>query len=177
MTEPKAKLDSRIVEVRTTTVDVKVMRIGNRQLTMSIFRQIPDKPLPEEFYYNFLTNVSDGITVWGVVRYTWKESPYWAGYYVVWQQDDKIYRMAMIESEAYKYGGGKWDDFTCYAGVYDLCDYVERHTRPALTVEETNEEVETVSETPLSLLDRSTYDGLIAFIAYCRHTTQLFIAV
>jgi hypothetical protein len=77
--------------VHTATVDVQVLRLDRRQMTLAVFRQLPERDI---------FRGGDGTPVllgrpWGRVLYTWGGSPEWADYYLVWQGGDRLYRMPL----------------------------------------------------------------------------------
>lgn len=84
MTMPTV-LDKRHATVHTAAIDVKIMRLDKKQVTLSVFRQ-----LDEELIFN-----ADGTlrgTPWGRVNYTWKGNKNGTVFHVVWQDGDKLKR-------------------------------------------------------------------------------------
>jgi hypothetical protein len=77
--------------VHTATVDVKIMRLAKKQVTMSVFRQLDEKSI---FRRDKWKPQLRG-TPRGRVNYTWKENPGWARYHIVWQWDDQLFRMGL----------------------------------------------------------------------------------
>src|SRR6266496_1508798 len=63
MDEPTRILTTEDVAITTLSIEVKVMKIGKRQVTLSVFRQ-----LPEERIIDHLTGKLRGIP-WGRVNY------------------------------------------------------------------------------------------------------------
>jgi hypothetical protein len=63
-------------EVKTCSVEVKVIRIDRKQMTLAVFRQIPSEP------------ILDGNTLklnglpWGLIRYN--------GVHLLWQKDKEL---------------------------------------------------------------------------------------
>jgi hypothetical protein len=87
--------------VHTASLDVKIMRLDKKQVTLSVFRQIPEESI---LALNAFLDERDDIeryepllagVPWGIVRYTWDKSPPWADYYLVWQRDEQLYRMPL----------------------------------------------------------------------------------
>ncbi len=71
--------------VHTATIDVKVLRLDKKQMTLSVFRQ-----LDEELIFT-----SDGTlrgTPWGRVNYLWPGCREGTVFHVVWQDGDKLKR-------------------------------------------------------------------------------------
>jgi hypothetical protein len=71
--------------VHTASIDVKIIRLDKRQLTLSVFRQLDEEPI-------FLSNGSLVGTPWGRVNYTWKGNPRGTAFHVVWQHGDYLKR-------------------------------------------------------------------------------------
>ena len=108
-------IHSDIATVDTFSIDVKVVRVGKRQMTLSVFKQLPLKPLLDK-----KTHKLNGMP-WGQVNYWWKgsdvpPSKYWEndsfwerpyvvnkGYspprklHVVWQHETVLYRSVIWE--------------------------------------------------------------------------------
>lgn len=84
-------LNKRHAVVHTASIDVKIMRLDKKQVTMSVFRQLPERSI-------FADEVSISLrgTPWGIVRYVWKDCPEWADCHLVWQQDDELFRMPLF---------------------------------------------------------------------------------
>jgi hypothetical protein len=96
-------MDERLIRatdaiVRTTTIDVRVLRLGAKQMTMGVFRQ-----LIEECPIDWATLELKGL-IWGSVNYFWGD--YQGGYredgtpiavHVVWQKGHEL-RRAYIHS-------------------------------------------------------------------------------
>jgi hypothetical protein len=78
------------VAIKTLTVEVKVMKIGNRQVTLAVFRQLPEKPI-----LDVLTGELVGIP-WGRVNYCPDCKDMVPHFHIVWQKDNELYR-ATIE--------------------------------------------------------------------------------
>jgi hypothetical protein len=70
----------------TAAIDVMVMRLDGKQMTLSVFRQLGQ------------ASIFDGAgrllgEPWGRVNYTWDKAVAWADYYVVWQEGEHLRRM------------------------------------------------------------------------------------
>lgn len=105
--------------IHTVSVDIKIMRIDKKQVTLSVFRQLPEENIfifsdeysaedVGEFGWDYSTD-DDGNEVgsippnsaavvhcgipWGIVKYTWKDSPDWCTQYLVWVRRNRIFRM------------------------------------------------------------------------------------
>jgi hypothetical protein len=79
--------------VHTASIDVKVMRLDRRQMTLSVFRQLPER---------CIFRGGDGTPVllgrpWGRVLYVWNRSPAFADYYLVWTDGARLYRTPLPE--------------------------------------------------------------------------------
>jgi hypothetical protein len=71
--------------IHTASIDVKIIRLDRRQVTMSVFRQ-----LDEDLIF------SSGGTLrgvpWGRVNYVWKDNPKGTAFNVVWQEGEHLKR-------------------------------------------------------------------------------------
>jgi len=99
-------IDVSHAEIHTATVSLKMITVNQRQMTLSVFRQIPQKQLISE------TMELIG-TPWGWVNYFWPDVklPHDAinPIQVVWQQDSTLFRsvFATLPSEmSYPQHGG-----------------------------------------------------------------------
>jgi hypothetical protein len=78
--------------VHTASIDVKIMRLNKRQVTMSVFRQLDHQPI-------FLSDGSLCGTPWGRVNYTWNGNPDGTAFHVVWQEGDRLKRSPVPRRE------------------------------------------------------------------------------
>jgi hypothetical protein len=76
--------------VHTATIDVKVLRIDRRQLTLSVFRQLDEQLI-------FLGDGTLNGTPWGRVNYTWKENRENTAFHVIYQVGDVLKRSPVPE--------------------------------------------------------------------------------
>lgn len=77
----RAKVKDKEASITTTGINIKCLRVDGRNLTMSVFRQIPKKWFINE----------DGFgNIWGWVNYFWKNEQ--GKYHVIWEMDNKLYR-------------------------------------------------------------------------------------
>lgn len=84
---PDKKLTTDNVTVSTATIEVKVMKIGNRQVTLAVFRQLPEEPI---IYPD--TGELCGIP-WGRVNYHVDcEAIKFSHLHVVWQKGSELRR-------------------------------------------------------------------------------------
>jgi hypothetical protein len=96
-------LHKRHATVHTATIDVKIMRVDKKQVTMGLFRQ-----LDEESIFN-----PDGTlrgTPWGRVNYCWSDNKIGTAFHVVWQDGEHLKRSAV----PYRPGRDRridWSDF------------------------------------------------------------------
>ncbi len=74
--------------IHTATIDVKIMRLNKRQVTMAVFRQLDAESI-------FNSNGTLAGKPWGRVNYTWKDSPRGTAFHIVWQDGDSIKRSAV----------------------------------------------------------------------------------
>jgi len=95
----KAKLFKQTAVLTTGVIEVQVLTLEKRKLTMGVFRQIPTAPV-----FQTLTKrqrkfrIRKGATLWGIVRYTWTKSPAWAECYVVWELDGRLHKTPLPET-------------------------------------------------------------------------------
>jgi hypothetical protein len=89
-----------VATIQTATVDVSVIRIGKRQLTQSVFRQLPkgsffeilDEDSPESFEKKPL-EIFFNQNVWGKVVYYFDHyKDRLDGFHLVFSKDGKLYR-------------------------------------------------------------------------------------
>lgn len=81
-----ALVKNKEASITTTGIDIKCLRVDGRNLTMSVFRQIP-KECPFD---------ADGDIkgdIWGWVNYFWGDES--GDLHLVWQKDDRLYRFPM----------------------------------------------------------------------------------
>ena len=73
--------------IRTATVEVRSLVISGRQLTLSVFRQLPERDL--------IASVDERPALtgqpWGLVNYFWGDQDR-TDLHVVWQDGDRLYR-------------------------------------------------------------------------------------
>lgn len=77
------------LEITQMTVEIAVLKVGSKQVTQSIFRQLPEGncigiscPLGKISF----------IEPWGIVRYSFGEYCYKDGFHVVFEDDGKLFR-------------------------------------------------------------------------------------
>lgn len=103
------------VQVAVMSVDVKVMRIGKRQVTQSVFRQLPFRMIFDFDNENLMVSFSYGLLLgepWGFVNYFWKDcDPRDGGVFatgghphthVVWQEGGTLYRDCWREPNRFR---------------------------------------------------------------------------
>jgi hypothetical protein len=100
--------------VHTATVDVQVMRLDRRQMTLAVFRQLPER----DIFRDGGPTPSLLGRPWGRVLYTWNGSPEYADYYLIWSDGTRLYRMplplaAQLEKPAGRLGLEKGWTFFC----------------------------------------------------------------
>lgn len=84
--------------VHTAAIDVKIMRLEKKQVTLSVFRQLEEQSI-------FAPGEAPPRTLgkpWGRVNYIWKGCPEWASYYLVWQLEGELRRMpcTLVDGES-----------------------------------------------------------------------------
>lgn len=88
------------VNITTVTVDLTVIRVGNKQMTLSIFKQLPEYDgWYEEHGQNLPNTLQEGINLWGIIRYDYKHCTDW----IIYEHEGILYK----SGEAYAlYGMG-----------------------------------------------------------------------
>jgi hypothetical protein len=145
-------LTSQNAIVRTATVEIKTMSIGNKQVTLAVFRQ-----LKEELVIDLKTGGLHGVP-WGIVNYFWGDCQTWPHLHVVWQKGTELRRCCM-SSRCYSmpsWKSGRW--FIAF-----------RKARPHLSKEEAQEAYEQHLEMLTPFWEKH-YDAIAKL-------DQLFIAV
>lgn len=101
--------------IHTVTVDVKILRLDKKQMTLSVFRQLPESNIfvidrqVVDGRYSIVALALCGIP-WGTVNYKWSGSMDWASRYLVWSDTKKLYRMPLVDSP-----------FKCIQESYSRC--------------------------------------------------------
>ena len=74
--------------VHTMQVTVRALRIGTKQVTQSVFRQLPKRSVWDDETGQFQG------TPWGLVNYFWNDCSYSSGthLHVVWQDGERLFR-------------------------------------------------------------------------------------
>lgn len=98
--------------VRTATVEIKTLSISGKQVTLSVFRQIPYKDIIGHWADTKMPAML-GLP-WGKVNYFWtgcmpQEMDYlhqiiWKKHgaiHVLWQNDDVLYRSVVVPKDSY----------------------------------------------------------------------------
>lgn len=78
-------------KIHTATIEIKTLTIKDKQITLSVFRQIPYEDIIDGS--NIYLNLNG--TPWGTVNYYWGEDKDKSSlnyHHVVWQKDDDLKR-------------------------------------------------------------------------------------
>lgn len=112
--DEKASLTVHNVEIQTPTITIGVMKVGRKQVTLAVFRQLREAGLVSK----------DGYLVgrpWGVVNYhpdkCAEAEPHW---HVVWQQGDQLRRAAVDIRPSFPVFGSDEGDRFIASWVHDL---------------------------------------------------------
>lgn len=79
--------------IHKMTVEIKALTIGKKQVTQSVFRQLPERDV-----WDILEHFEEGDylkiygQIWGYVRYQWKGSGNLYGEWIVWTDGKRLYR-------------------------------------------------------------------------------------
>jgi hypothetical protein len=100
----------RPVQLSTFAVTLQALTINNKQMTISVFRQLPVKK-PFDFVLDYGKDGGalfyDNVIYWGYVNYQ--------GSWLIWQRENLLYRFSFFKR--HKYGDYNyiidihWDDF------------------------------------------------------------------
>ena len=86
------------LEVRT--IDVQVIRVGNRQMTQSVFRQLEELgPGSFDCPRDFITNTPEGWDIWGYVKHRFGGHLF--NHHVVGVRDGKLFRVTIPHNDIY----------------------------------------------------------------------------
>lgn len=107
------------VAINTFTVEIKALLVGKKQMTLSVFRQLPRK---EIICINKQSRNLDLLgSPWGTVNYFWGCGRYGKHIHVVWSDTDgNLYRACVSKVELALYHGTK-PDFLNWVNNPDEC--------------------------------------------------------
>lgn len=83
-------IDIEDVKLKTFSVEIKALSITGKQMTLSVFRQLPRENIFDENYS------LRGIP-WGTVNYYWKGNE--GDIHIVWQRDNVLYRDVLFSAD------------------------------------------------------------------------------
>jgi hypothetical protein len=118
-------IDKKYAIVHTAAIDVKIMRIDGKQVTLSLFRQLPEKSIVSPKCEKTLCLLG---TAWGIVRYDWgghKHSPHggrqesWVDFHLVWEMRKQLFRMPFPKEDE-----DSWNQFR-YQSLSQHTDQIE----------------------------------------------------
>lgn len=98
------KLQKNHVVVHTGSINVKIMRLDKRQITLSVFRQIDQETI-------FVVDGTLRGIPWGRVNYTWNENRPGTEFHVVWQDNDYLKVCPIPSNQWIGEGGSRWLDW------------------------------------------------------------------
>lgn len=82
---PGCRISKDQAVIHTASIDVKILRLNKRQLTLAVFRQLEEELI-------FLADGSLRGLPWGKINYTWKENRPGTAFHVIYQVGDTLYR-------------------------------------------------------------------------------------
>jgi hypothetical protein len=92
-------IDKRHAIIHTASIDVKIMRLDKKQVTLSVFRQLKERKIFELEFYQVGDSWNPKVTLlgtpWGIVNYVWDKCESWTRYHLVWQDGNEIYWMSL----------------------------------------------------------------------------------
>lgn len=120
--------------VHTASIDVKIMRLDKRQVTMSVFRQLDEELI-------FAADGSLRGTPWGRVSYLWKDNREGTAFHVVWQDGDRIKRSPVPKDWIAK----MWNEWL-YGGYTPEPPYPDSGPKWSDVVRECGWRIDTINE-------------------------------
>lgn len=78
--------------ITTVTIEIKALTLSGRQVTLSVFRQLPESDILDIDYSEEDNPVLMNGTPWGTVNYCLPSCPKTKHIHVVWQDSDTLYR-------------------------------------------------------------------------------------
>lgn len=120
-TDNSQRLDRNHAIIHTASIDVKIMRIDKKQVTLSVFRQLDEESI-------FHVDGSLRGIPWGRVRYRWSDNKAGTDYHVVWQDGETIKRSPIPELRHFNISDvvGQWYEVDkllstwCYGDITDV---------------------------------------------------------
>lgn len=100
------------VNLKTMQVEIKALTVNGKQMTLSVFRQIPHASI-------FDDEIEIKGTPWGTVNYFWKDNEAWL--HLIWQKNDRLFRDLIPEPPYvgfYSYEMDKYLDSIPVSGIY-----------------------------------------------------------
>ena len=100
------KLTTSEAVIHTAGIEVQTLTIKGRQLTLAVFRQLPEEPILEprrfiaSWQYDLSTIERFKGDVWGHVNYFWGPADKYTGekLHVVWQSGDELRRSVLVKN-------------------------------------------------------------------------------
>jgi hypothetical protein len=122
-------IDARHAVIHTASIQIRTLTIGGKQVTLSVFRQLPELPwgdmflhYPEEIESSHESDLfSSSFIPWGIVRYYWgiyhepTKTDGWSGfaddaYHAILQQGNNLYRAyCTTKGPRYEHHSKYWD--------------------------------------------------------------------
>jgi hypothetical protein len=117
-------VDIEDVNLKTLSVEIKALAVSGKQMTLSVFRQLPNEPILND-------NIDLRGTAWGHVNYFWKENE--GDLHLVWQINDKLCRSPIKKREIYQYQEKLRDLSRERKGLADAIKDVKEHLPKTIT--------------------------------------------
>jgi hypothetical protein len=96
-------LSKRHATLHTASIDIQIMRLDRKQVTMAVFRQLDEESV-------FLADGSLRGTPWGRVNYTWNANRPGTAFHVVWQDGECLKRSQVPKPDHYEWWRWLWDE-------------------------------------------------------------------
>lgn len=90
-------LETADASVTTATVTIKALQVGRKQMTISVFRQLPESPLIDEEKVELLGQP------WGYVNYRWGDQK---GTHFIFQKGSRLYRNCFLVRDSGNFADG-----------------------------------------------------------------------
>lgn len=115
MTKQTRRINVEQASIKTASVEIKVVTINGKQMTLSVFRQLENEDIidPETLQLK-------GIP-WGRVNYWWGDER--GECHIIWQKNGKLRRGALNTKQHFKYDDEFWSFYKC-PFVYDDFDEI-----------------------------------------------------
>ena len=172
------KINVEDARLKTAFIEIKAISINNKQMTLSVFRQVPEEDIID------LNTVQLKGVPWGKVNYFWGNINPKNKVNLLWQKDNEL-RRCIIDSNFFRKSKSEYEDLLKWGvrGDYNSLFFKEFLTLPGEIVI-----IQSWAETKIDPnLKKAIEEGWASFKMFCCHyiplidqleqIEQLFIAV